>query len=118
MRGDITQLVAQPGLELRRRLHVRRTVEGVAHSAPESAASIDFRAAHRTGFEVPQDFVVRLRQQLLAQKRVGYFSHVTTIHDASILPSSVFTPSPAGPPTRVASAAASSARSCARPRWS
>ena len=36
---------------------------------------------------MPQDLVIRFRQQFLTQKRIGHFPNVTTIHDASILSS-------------------------------
>jgi hypothetical protein len=34
---------------------------------------------------MPQDFVIRFRQQFLTEKRIGNVPNVTTIHDASIL---------------------------------
>ena len=36
---------------------------------------------------MPQDLVIRFRQQFLTEKRIGDFPNVTTIHDASILSS-------------------------------
>ena len=67
---------------------------------------------------MPQDLVIRFRQQFLTEKRIGHFPNVTAVHDASTLPCEVSASSPFGRlPAKTASAATSSERSCARPRW-
>src|SRR5262245_45585653 len=117
MRRRIAQLLAKLLDEFRSRLQVWRTIERSVERAAKRAACVDFRSARRTGVEMLEDLVVRLRQQLIAQERVGDFPNVTTSHDASSM--SLFRVI-AGRPAdgRTTSAAASSVLGCARPRWS
>src|SRR5580765_6472256 len=116
--GRLAQLIAQAVRELAGWLQFRGAIEGSAQRAAQPTSRVKLRSTRRTGIEMPQDLVVRFRQQFLTEKRVGYFPNVTTIHDASILSSEVPTSLPVGRrPAKTASAATSSERSCARPRW-
>src|SRR5262249_20791854 len=91
----------------------------VAQRAAECAPRVDLRSARRAGVQVLQDLVVRLRQQLIAQKRVGDFANVTTVHDASSTPLfRIFGDAPADGRPSTGSAAASSVLNGARPGWS
>jgi hypothetical protein len=72
-------------------LQVRRTLERGAQSAAKATTHLDLSAARRTGVQMLEDVVIRFRQQLITQKRIGDFSNVTAGHDASILSSWAFT---------------------------
>ena len=72
-------------------LQVRRTLERGAQGAAKPTTSLDLSAARRTRVQMLQDVVIRFRQQLITQKRIGDFSNVTAGHDASILSSWAFT---------------------------
>jgi hypothetical protein len=79
----ITQTVLKPFMWLQLWSAVECGTQGTA----ESSARVDLCATGRTGIEMPQDFMIRLCQKLLTQKRVRHVPNVTTIHDASILSS-------------------------------
>ena len=91
VRRGLAQLRPQPLREIDGGLQVRRTIERGAQGAAKSATSLDLSAARRTCVQMLQDVVIRFRQQLITQKRIGGFSNVTAGHDASILSSWAFT---------------------------
>jgi hypothetical protein len=114
--GRLAKLITQAVRELPGWLQFRRAIEGGSQSATHPTTSVNLGPARWTGIEMPEDLVIRFRQQLLTEKRIGDFANVATIHDASTLlgeaPPSRFD----RPPAKATSAAASSARSWARPR--
>jgi hypothetical protein len=83
--GRLMQLIAQAVRELPGWLQFRGAIEGGAEDAAQPTSRLNVRPTRRTGLEMPQDFVIRFRQQFLTEKRIGNVPNVTTIHDASIL---------------------------------
>jgi len=86
LRG-LAQLRPQPLREIDGGLQVGRTLERGAQTAAKPTTHLDPSAARRTGVQMLEDVVIRFRQQLITQKRIGDFSNVTAVHDASILSS-------------------------------
>ena len=91
VRRGLAQLRPQPLREIDAGLQVRRTIERGAQGAAKPTTSLDLSAARRTRVQMLQDVVIRFRQQLITQKRIGDVSNVTAGHDASILSSWAFT---------------------------
>src|SRR3954470_207812 len=76
--------VLQPGPQLREELRVWAQV-GCAvkcplHALTQRGTASEIRATHRTRVQVTQNLVVRLGEELLAEKRIGHFTNVAAFH--------------------------------------
>lgn len=86
--------------KLRSRLEPWRPVERRSKRLSHSAPPFDLDPARRAALEMPEDFMIRFRDELLSQKRVGELTYITTAHDGSVSPSRVFVRSSCVAPDR------------------
>ena len=78
--GRVPQRRPQRGDELGPRGEIRGRRERPAQAVADGAPTREFVAARRAPLQVPQQLVVRLREQLFGERRIGQFSDVTAFH--------------------------------------
>ena len=115
--ADLTYLLSLTGLrngnlyEHLEKLEVGGVVERPSQALAQCSPRGEIGAARRTRLQVTQNLVIRFRQELLGEKRIGHFTNISALH--SWLPHASV--------RRVPTADGvdrSSDRSDARPRWS